>query len=251
MATGTRQRWDADAYGRHAAFVPALGSAVLDLLAPKAGERILDLGCGDGVLTERLVAAGAEVLGLDADEGLLAKARARGLSVVAGDGQALPFDGAFDAVFSNAALHWMPDHPAVYAGVHRALKPGGRLACECGGFGNIAAMRTAMRAVAARRGLDAPDRQNFPTVARATQELEAAGFRIDAIALVPRPTPLGSDADGGMAAWLHTFRHGFFTSMDGDAMIAEAVDLLRPQLCDTEGNWTADYVRLRFLAFRD
>jgi len=187
------------------------------------------------------------VLGVDADAGLLEQARLRGLAVEQGDGQALSFGAEFDAVFSNAALHWMPDHPAVYAGVYRALKPGGRFACECGGFGNIAAMRTAIRAVAARRGREAPDRQNFPTVARARRELEAAGFRVETIALVPRPTPLAD----GMETWLHTFRHGFFDGEDGPEMIAEAAALLEPQLRDADGNWTADYVRLRFLAFKD
>lgn len=245
--TSPVQTWDAEAYGRHAGFVPALGNAVLDLLAPKPGERILDLGCGDGVLTERIAAAGADVLGLDADAGLLEKARARGLSVIEGDGQALSFDGGFDAVFSNAALHWMPDHPAVYAGVARALKSGGRFACECGGFGNIAAIRTAIRGVAERHGVAAPDRQNYPTPERARAELEAAGFNVVSIGLIHRPTPLPD----GMGAWLDTFRHGFFSGDDADAMIAEAERLLAPQLRDPEGNWIADYVRLRFLAIKE
>ncbi|AKM10170.1 class I SAM-dependent methyltransferase [Croceicoccus naphthovorans] len=244
---GTPQAWDAKAYGTFGSFVPALGQAVLDLLAPVAGESILDLGCGDGVLTARIAETGADVLGHDADAGLLARAKERGLAVRQGDGQALDYDDAFDAVFSNAALHWMPDHPAVYAGVYRALKPGGRFACECGGFGNIAAIRTAIRAVAERHGQDPIDRQNYPSVVRATRELEAAGFRVDAIALNPRPTPLAD----GMAAWLNTFRHGFFDQQGGAAMIAETTELLAPQLQDPDGNWTADYVRLRFLAFKD
>lgn len=241
------QQWDAESYGRHAGFVPALGAAVLDLLAPREGERVLDLGCGDGVLTARLAESGADVLGLDPDPGLLARARGRGLNVVQGDGQALNFDAEFDAVLSNAALHWMADQPAVYRGVFRALKPGGRFACECGGFGNIAAMRTAIRAVAQRHGMDAPDRQNYPTAERATAELEEAGFRVESIALIPRPTPLPD----GMASWLKTFRHGFFAGADADAMIAEATELLAPQLREPRGNWTADYVRLRFLAKKD
>lgn len=246
-AGGTPQAWDADAYASVASFVPALGDAVLGLLGPQPGERVLDLGCGDGVLTARIAAAGAEVLGYDADAGLLERARARGLSVRQGDGQALDYDGEFDAVFSNAALHWMPDHPAVYAGVYRALKPGGRFACECGGFGNIAAIRTAIRAVAERHGTDPIDRQNYPAPSRAARELSDAGFRVASIALVPRPTPLPD----GMAAWLRTFRHGFFGGSDGAAMIAETERLLAPQLQDPDGHWTADYVRLRFLAYKD
>ena len=237
------QRWDVEAYAQHAAFVPALGDAVLALLAPQPGERILDLGCGDGVLTQRLVDGGAGVTGFDPDPGLLARTRARGIEVVEGDGQQLSYDAAFDAVFSNAALHWMPDHDAVFAGVHRALVPGGRFVVECGGFGNIAAIRTAIRAVAERHGLAAPDEQNYATVAETGERLARAGFAVASCDLIPRPTPLPS----GMAAWLQTFRHGFF-SADGDGMIGAVVDLLRPQLCDRAGNRTADYVRLRFLA---
>lgn len=243
MSKPAVQRWDADAYAEHAAFVPALGGAVLTLLAPKPGERILDLGCGDGVLTQRLVDAGAIVTAFDPDPGLLAKTAARGIDVISGDGQQLNFDGKYDAVFSNAALHWMPDHDAVFAGVHRALVPGGRFAVECGGFGNIAAIRTAIRAVAVRHEVDAPDQQNYATVAETAERLARAGFEIGSCDLIPGPTPL----DSGMTAWLETFRHGFFS--DGaEGMIGEVVDLLRPQLCDRAGNWIADYVRLRFLA---
>jgi SAM-dependent methyltransferase len=239
------QRWDADAYAEHAAFVPALGGAVLELLAPKPGERILDLGCGDGVLTQRLVDAGAIVTGFDPDPGLLAKTAARGIDIIEGDGQRLDFYAEYDAVFSNAALHWMPDHDAVFAGVHRALVPGGRFAVECGGFGNIAAIRTAIRAVAVRHRVDAPDQQNYPTVAETAERLTRAGFDIASCFLIPRPTPL----DSGMAAWLETFRHGFFSG-GSEGIVGEVVDLLRPQLCDRAGNWIADYVRLRFLATR-
>ena len=121
--------WDAGHYAAHAAFVPALGAPVLELLAPQPGERILDLGCGDGVLTEKLVAAGASVLGVDYSEPMLDSARSRGLDVQQANGEALTFNAEFDAVFSNAALHWMLDGAAVAAGVFRALKPGGRFIC--------------------------------------------------------------------------------------------------------------------------
>ena len=118
-----------------------------------------------------------------------------------------------------------------------------RLAVESGGFGNIAAIRTAIRAVAARNGVNAPDQQKYATIAETNERLERAGFAIASCELIPRPTPLAS----GMAAWLETFRHGFFGA-GGEGMIGEVVDLLRPQLCDRAGNWIADYVRLRFLA---
>jgi trans-aconitate methyltransferase len=148
--------WNPQDYAANAGFVPALGTAALELLAPRAHEAILDLGCGDGVLTKRIAEAGADVLGVDSSEGMLAAARALGLTVERADGQALAFEGRFDAVFSNAALHWMPNQRAVADGVFRALKPGGRYVGECGGFGNIAAIRTALRAVLGAHGFS-PD----------------------------------------------------------------------------------------------
>ncbi|MGH7913937.1 MAG: class I SAM-dependent methyltransferase, partial [Candidatus Binataceae bacterium] len=121
------QSWQADRYAQHAHFVPALGEPVLDLLKPQAGERILDLGCGDGVLTEKITAAGAAVVGVDASADMIAAAQKRGLDARVMDGAKLDFAREFDAAFSNAALHWMRDDPdAVIAGVARALKPGGR-----------------------------------------------------------------------------------------------------------------------------
>lgn len=245
--------WNPSDYAENAAFVPALGNAALDLLAAQPGEEILDLGCGDGALTERLAATGAHVLGLDSDGAMLATARARGLDVVQGDGQALTFDGRFDAVFSNAALHWMPDQAAVAAAVFRALKPGGRYVGECGGFGNIAAIRTALRAVLEREGFspDSGGGQTYLTAAHFAELQAAAGFvDIDA-RIIPRPTPLPT----GIRGWLKTFRAGFLDEAgvpeSARARVVDAVEsLLRPVLCDDSGHWTADYVRLRWQARR-
>ena len=143
-------RWEPDDYAKNAAFVPALGAPVLALLDPKPGERILDLGCGDGVLTVKLVEAGAEVVGVDASDTMIAVAKARGLDVHVVDGQSLDFEAEFDAVFSNAALHWMLDGEAVARGVFRALKPGGRFVGEMGGHGQCrySALRAADGTVA-------------------------------------------------------------------------------------------------------
>lgn len=246
MASGAKS-WDAADYATHAAFVPALGNAVLELLAVRPGERILDLGCGDGVLTAKLVAAGAEVVGVDTDASMLAAARARGLDVRALDGQRLGYQAEFDAVFSNAALHWMPDHEAVLAGVFRALKPGGRFVGECGGHGNIAAIRTALRAVALMRGEREDDQQNYPTAEAHARRLEAAGFGGVETRIVPRPTPLPT----GMRGWLQTFRAGFMLHAADRAAAVEQVEaLLAPALRDDEGRWTADYVRLRWRAIK-
>jgi SAM-dependent methyltransferase len=144
------QRWQADDYARKGRFVSELARPVVDLLAPKRGERILDLGCGDGVLTELIAAYGADVLCGDLSKELLAAAAAKGLEVQRVDGHALPFEAEFDAVFTNAALHWMRRPELVIAGVARALKPHGRFVGEFGGHGNVAAITTAVPRTATR-----------------------------------------------------------------------------------------------------
>jgi len=249
LAINAGQRWETASYVANAGFVAELGAAVVDLLAPKPGERILDLGCGDGRLTERIAATGASVIGADAAPDLLAAARGRGIAVVRADGHALPFAPVFDAVFSNAAMHWMTRPDAVIAGVHRALRPGGRFVGELGGHGNVAAICTALLAVRKRHGGNGAARLPwfFPTAEQYAGLLAAGGFRVHAIGLMPRPTPLPT----GMAGWLETFANPFFAGLvptERGAALAEAVALLTPSLQDHQGRWTADYVRLRFAA---
>jgi len=247
----TGQAWNPTAYAATGRFVADLAGGVVELLAPQPGEAILDLGCGDGALTERIAATGAVVTGVDSSSGMVAAARARGLNVVEASGDALPFEEEFDAVFSNAALHWMPDAPAVLAGVYRSLRPGGRFVAEMGGLGNIAAIRTAVQSVLARYGIDAEAvaASLYPSPAQYRRLLEAAGFTVRSIELIPRPTPLPA----GMEAWLNTFRNGVLDLLppgDRAKALADIVALLTPILRDVDGNWTADYVRLRFAAVR-
>lgn len=243
--------WNAADYAANAGFVPALGNAALELLAPKPGEAILDLGCGDGALTRRIAEAGAEVLGVDSSDAMLEAARGLGLRVEKADGQALPFEARFDAVFTNAALHRMPNQTAVAQSVFRALKPGGRYVGECGGFGNIAAIRTALRAVLSAHGFspDSGGGQTYLTAEAFTALNRAAGFTDIEAKIIPRQTPLPT----GIRGWLKTFRAGFLDEAGvPEAARATVVDgveaLLAPALRDGDGNWTADYVRLRWQA---
>jgi trans-aconitate methyltransferase len=245
------QTWDPQQYEQHGAFVHGLAGGVLEWLAPVAGERILDLGCGDGQLTKRILATGASVVGLDSSPQMVAAAHELGLDVTAGDAEAIPFEArSFDAVFSNAALHWVRNHDAMLSGVKRVLKPGGRFAAEFGGHGNIAAIRVAMRSAIERFGLDASreDVNYYPTPQVYTRRLEQHGFTVERMALIPRPTPL---PEGGMKGWIRTFRRGVLETMPEEVrekIVEEAASLLAPALLDEEGNWTADYVRLRFIA---
>jgi len=243
------QSWSPESYEKHARFVSDLGAPVVELLAPRPGERILDLGCGDGALTEKLVALGCEVVGVDGSAEQVAGARRRGLDARVADGQALEFESEFDAVFSNAALHWMKRADAVIDGVWRALRPGGRFVAECGGHGCVDRIATALLAALARRGIDGAKFHPwlFETDVRYRARLEARGFEVPYIALIPRPTPLPGD----IAGWLETFTESFTAALppaERPAFLAEVREALRPQLCDAAGNWTADYVRLRFAA---
>jgi SAM-dependent methyltransferase len=245
------QTWDPKAYGREGAFVHQLAGGVVEWLEARPGESILDLGCGDGILTAKLIATGALVTGVDASQEMVAAARAAGIAADNAPAEHLPYeDASFDAVFSNAALHWVRGQDEMMAEVRRVLRPEGRFVAEMGGHGNIAAIRVGLMVVLARHGFG--DRENgvnyYPTPERYSRRLKSHGFTLDRIELIPRPTQL---PENGMEGWLRTFRRGVLESIPEslrEVVIAECCDLLAPALRDEEGNWVADYVRLRFIA---
>ncbi len=247
----SKQTWDPQIYQRDAGFVAALGAPLLDVLAPRAGERILDLGCGDGTLTAQIKAAGCAVVAIDSSAAQIKAACGRGLDAHVMDAHALTFDGEFDAVFSNAALHWMLRPAEVIAGVARALKPGGRFVAEMGGAGNVDSVVHGYATALATRGIDVA-RHNpwfFPNEAQYGDLLRAQGFTVDFIERFARPTPLPGD----VRDWLNLMTQTFLAAVPLDAQPAlreEVRAQIAPQTQRADGSWELDYVRLRFKAIK-
>jgi SAM-dependent methyltransferase len=244
-------KWDPADYERTARFVSDLGEPVLRLLGPRPGDRILDLGCGDGPLTKRIAETGAQVVGVDPSAEFVWAAKALGLDARVMAGEDLNFDAEFDAVFSNAAIHWIRGQDEMIDGVQRALKPGGRFVAEFGGKGNVERVRAVLIAALARRGIDALplDPWYFPSDHEYRARLERHGFRVTDIHLMERPTKLPRS----LGDWLGTFAQSFLAPLGEEERAevkAEVERDLAPVLKNNDGVWSVDYVRLRFSATR-
>jgi trans-aconitate methyltransferase len=241
--------WDADRYQRQFGFVSALAGGVLELLDPMPGEVVLDLGCGTGELAASIAAAGVRVIALDSDPAMVAKASRRlgAEHTLLADGHDFTLPEPVDAVFSNAALHWMSRPAQVVGRVREALVPGGRFVAELGGARNIEAIIAAVRAALVEAGLVEPAPPwYFPTPAQYAGLLEAGGFRVARMEYFPRPTPL-ADCPNGLADWVAMF---------GGAMTAQVPAELLPGVLERVNQlgaprlrrWFADYWRLRLVA---
>jgi trans-aconitate methyltransferase len=250
LASAPTQDWQPARYAEQASFVPALARDLVSWLQPRTGERMLDLGCGTGVLTAEIAAAGATVVGVDASPAMVEAARAAGIDAHVAHAETLLFNDEFDAVFSNAMLHWTRDIDAVLHGVHRALRRDGRFVAELGGKGNIAAIVGAARTVLDAHGVTLPAAPwYFPSLDEMSDALRRAGFHVEQIVLFGRPTPL----PGGIVDWLATFGGPLLQRLTPErrAAIAHAIEArLAPTHRGADGVWVADYVRLRFIARR-
>lgn len=243
--------WNPESYARNAGFVSDFGASLLELLDPKIGNLVLDLGCGDGALTKKIAASGCTVYGVDASFAQLEAAKKKGLQVLVVNGQQLCFKPVFDAVFSNAALHWMKQAEKVAAGVWNGLKPGGRFVGELGGQGNVDKIRSALHEVLQRRAIDplAVDPWYYPSAEEYSRLLARVGFTVDYIEIILRPTKLPGD----MVDWLEIFAQPFTKSVSKakrQSFLKEVRNELEPHLRHSDGSWFADYVRLRFKAIK-
>jgi trans-aconitate methyltransferase len=258
-------QWNAAEYDAKHAFVYEKAKGLVELLAPKAGERILDLGCGTGALTAEIAARGAEVLGVDRSEEMIAQARKKfpALRFEVMDARELRFNtdkadkagaAGFDAVFSNAVLHWIPEAEEVIAGVARALKPGGRFVAEFGGKGNIQKLVAAFHGALAALEMRPPDEVGpwfYPSVAEYAGMLERHGLEVREASLFDRPTVL-EEGERGLENWIRVFRKTFVEKMgeaDAARWIREVERQCRGELFH-EGSWVLDYRRLRIAAWK-
>ena len=235
-------KWDAADYARVGAFVAELGAAALDLLDPQPGERILDVGCGEGTLTKKIIERGATVLGIDNSPEMIAAARAKGVDAVLLPAEEMQFLAEFDGAFSNATLHWVLQKEQAARAVFRALRAGRRFAGEMGGEGNIARLQQVVDEEMIIRGYAPPVEANnwYASLEEFAEIYEAAGFtEIDA-RLIQRPTTIKH----GIADWVLTFRKGWF---DRAGVPEEERADLAAAVANRFGSNVADYVRLRFI----
>ena len=250
MKTKETNEWNANRYNKHANFVSVLGLSVVELLKPQEGEHILDLGCGDGSLGVEIEKCGSKVIAVDLSEDMVSKAREKGLDAHVMSATQLPYINEFDAVFSNAVLHWVKESEEAVKNIHKVLKTNGRLVAEFGGYGNVHHIVEAMKEVFSIH-TEYGDFDNpwfFPTVKEYTEILKSQGFEVKYIELIERPTPIDD-----IANWLAIFTNGvteYLTPEQKEQFRHEVREILKDKIYSEEEGWVADYVRLRVEAIK-
>jgi trans-aconitate 2-methyltransferase len=257
MSSAPQQHWNPELYQSSHSWAWEYGRDLLQFLAAKAGERVLDVGCGTGQLTYEISASGAQPVGIDASAEMIAAARKNfpSLQFEVCDAAGMPFESEFDAVFSNAALHWVTDQKGAIASIARSLKAGGRFVFEMGGHGNIREILNASDQALRELGIEDPDKLRpwtFPKIGDYAHLLEEHGLRVDFAVLFDRPTPLEWGVRG-LANWLQMFGRFALEPLTHEQRlqaIRRVEELARPKLF-RDGRWVVDYKRLRMLSVKE
>ncbi len=255
MSTATAQQWNPELYQASHSWAWQYGRDLLQFLAPKSGERILDVGCGTGQLTAEIAESGAEVVGIDSSPEMIASARKNypKLRFEVHDAAAMPFAEEFDAVFSNAAMHWVSNQEGAVGDIARALKPGGRFVFEMGGRGNIRHVWSSAVKALREFGVKDPEKLSpwyYPSIGRYASLLESHGLYVNFAVLFDRPTPL--EGERGLATWLEMFGRFMLEKLEPEQrplFLSRVEELAKPHLYH-DGRWVVDYKRLRVMAVK-
>ncbi|MCM3537224.1 class I SAM-dependent methyltransferase [Priestia endophytica] len=255
-AIGTKNQWKPEYYNQTASFVAKYGKGLFPLLRAKENECILDLGCGTGKHAHEIALAGASVIGIDASQHMIKKAKESypHLEFRTGNGEDFQLERKVDAVFSNAALHWMKRPERVISSVNRCLKTGGRFVGEMGCKGNVASIIQALYQALEEYGIEKKEIYNpwyFPSVGEYTTLLEQGGFEVCYVSSFVRPTELVKENEG-IEGWIANFARDFLAPVDESVqgeVVKRVESIAREHLYENE-KWIADYKRLRFLAIK-
>ena len=242
--------WSADKYNKHAGFVSNLAFPVVELLDPQENEKILDLGCGDGTLAVEIEKYKSKVTAVDLSENMVEKTKEKGIDASVMSAAELIYENEFDAVFSNAVLHWVKEADVTVKKIARSLKSEGRFIAEFGGYGNIKYLTDAMEEVFHKHkefgSFNNP--WSFPKEDEYKQLLQENGFKVEYIELIPRPTNIDD-----ISNWLDIFANGIVSHLTQEQQRqfkTEVREILKPQIYTEENGWVADYVRLRLKAHK-
>lgn len=248
--------WDATLYDGKHGFVSKYGNNVINILEPNMGESILDLGCGTGDLTKTLYDLGVYVTGMDKSANMIEQARFKypDIPFQVGDATALPFDETFDAIFSNATLHWIKSPEKALQSIYHSLKKGGRFVAEFGAKGNVKTITNSIEKQFAMLGLTYQQERfpwYFPSVGEYASLMELVGFKVVYASQFERPTPL--EGGNGLRNWIEMFGKMMFIGLEYET-IQKIITGVENDLRDTmfqDNSWIADYERIRVKGIKE